>query len=253
MIAALPMYDMPWLRGETDRLWQAVHAQLPEAPDSLNRSRDPWEIWQAPDLLLAQTCGLPYRAHLHGKVQLVASPDHRLPGCPPGYYRSTLIRRAGDTRDLPELAQGVMAFNDPLSQSGWAAPVARLAALGLAPPARTICTGAHLASVAAILEGRADFAAIDAVTLHLFAAHHPAAMARLDAFAQTAPTPALPFITARTRDPAPIATALAAGIAALSPADRAALCLHGVVVLPPSAYTALPLPPAPKERAQPPI
>ncbi|MCM2561429.1 PhnD/SsuA/transferrin family substrate-binding protein [Lutimaribacter sp. EGI FJ00014] len=249
------MYDLPWLRGPTDRLWHAVRAHLPDAmrdaaPAAPTRDADPWDIWQSPDLLLAQTCGLPFRARLHERVALVASPDHRLHDCALGQYRSTLIRRRDDTRRLEQLAQGIMAYNEPLSQSGWAAPMAHLAARGLAPGC-LLQTGAHLASVDAVAEGRADFAAIDAVTLALFAAHDPDTMARLDPFDHTTPTPALPYITAARHDPAPIATALAAGIAAISADDRAALYLHGVTRLPPSAYTAMPIPDAPDQAANP--
>jgi ABC-type phosphate/phosphonate transport system substrate-binding protein len=246
------MYDLPWLRGATDRLWQAVRPHLPDAPVSLARGHDLWSVWQAADLTLAQTCGLPFRARLHDRVTLVATPDHRLPSCPPGHYRSALIRRRGDGRDLAALTQGVMAYNEPMSQSGWAAPVAHMADLGLTP-GRLMQTGAHLASIAAVDEARADFAAIDAVTLALFAAHDPVAMARLDVFAKTRPTPALPYITAAGHEAEPIADALAAGIATLAPADRAALCLHGVARLPATSYTVMPLPPAPKEQARPPI
>lgn len=254
MIAALPMYDPPWAQDANDRLWQAVRAHLPpelraRAPVALTRDHDLWQVWQSPDLVLAQTCGLPFRARLHDQVTLVASPDHGLPGCPPGHYRSTLIRRQGDPRALPALVASVMAYNEPLSQSGWAAPVAHLATLGLAPGI-TMRTGAHIASIRAVAEGQADFAAVDAVTWAMVRQGLPDLAARIDPFDQTAPTPALPYITARgdhpvTHDTA-LATALAQGIAALAPADRATLHLAGITRLPVTAYTALPLPPAPK-------
>lgn len=245
------MYDMPWAQAANDRLWQAVRAHLPsdlqsKAPETLTRDRDLWQVWQAPDLLLAQTCGLPFRARLHAGVTLVASPDHRLPGCPPGHYRSVLIRRQGDTRDLPALVKSVMAYNEPLSQSGWAAPVAHLAGLGLEPEA-TLRTGAHHASIRAVAGGQADFAAIDAVTWAMVVEGQPDLAAQIDPFDQTAPTPALPYITAPGQDGETLAMALAQGIAALSPQDRATLHLHGITRLPATAYTALPLPPAPKD------
>ena len=251
MIAALPMYDPPWAQGANDRLWQAVRAHLPydmrsRAPVALTRDADPWKLWQSPDLLLAQTCGLPFRARLHDRVTLVASPDHGLPGCPPGHYRSTLIRRQGDTRDLPALIATVMAYNEPLSQSGWAAPVAHLALLGLAPGA-TRRTGAHIASIRAVAEGRADFAAIDAVTWAMVRHGLPDLAARIDPFDQTAPTPALPYITAPGHDAGALALALEQAMAALTPADRATLHLHGIARLPATAYTVMPLPPAPED------
>ena len=68
MIASLPMYDMPHLRGAHDRYWTAIRDALGYGPDALTRGGDPWAEWQSPDLLLGQTCGLPYRARLHDKV-----------------------------------------------------------------------------------------------------------------------------------------------------------------------------------------
>jgi hypothetical protein len=68
VIAALPMYDRPETRAATDRFWELTRDALSlrgiDAPEALTRDRDPWDIWQAPDLVLAQTCGLPYRSGL---------------------------------------------------------------------------------------------------------------------------------------------------------------------------------------------
>lgn len=244
MIATLGMYDMPHARAANDRLWAGVRDALGFGPDMLTRDADPWKIWQASDLLLAQTCGMPYRTRLHDRVQLVATPDHHLPDCPPGHYFSYLVKRHDDPRDLAALASGTLAYNEALSQSGWAAPVNHLAAQGLTPTT-SLQTGAHLASVAAVLDGRADFAAIDAVTLLMFGDNDPDARAMLTAFERTTPTPALPYITATGRDPAPLAQALSAAIAALVPDDRATLHLHGTLQIPAAGYLAIRTPPAP--------
>lgn len=245
MIASLPMYDLPSCQAANDRLWQAFIEHYGAGPDALTRGADPWQVWQAPDLLLAQTCGLPYRAKLYGNVRLVASPDHGLSDCPAGYYFSHLIRRRGDARGLAELSQGIMAYNEGLSQSGWAAPLGHLATKGLAPT-RVFQTGAHVDSVRAVATGKADYAAIDAVTLGLLAREDGDLVALIDPFDRTTPTPALPFITAKDRDPNPIAAALGAAITALEDADRTALALHGIVQVPSEDYVALPLPPAPE-------
>ncbi|WP_147103769.1 phosphate/phosphite/phosphonate ABC transporter substrate-binding protein [Tateyamaria sp. syn59] len=243
MIASLGMYDMPHIRGAHDRLWADIRAALGYGPETLTRNDDLWRIWQSPDLLLAQTCGLPYRAKLHGNVALVGTPDYDLPDCPPGHYFSYLIRRREDTRSLKALCnQGIMAFNDGLSQSGWAAPIAHMSP---DTPRQTRPTGSHVASLEAVRNGRADYAAVDAVTYLLWADAHPDSAAWLDAFDRTEPTPALPYITAQTRDPAPLADALRMAIARLSPADRSALRLKGLVDIAAAAYLALSIPPAP--------
>lgn len=248
MKAALAMYDRPETRGATDRFWGLIRDRLRaaglSAPDALDRDSAYHAPWTAPDLLLAQTCGLPYRSRLHGQVTLVGTPDYALEGCPPGHYRSALVARAGDARDLAALAAGVLAINDAGSQSGWAAPAAHAAARGLAFAAVAV-TGAHAASARAVAEGRADLAALDAVTWRLIGRHDPALAARLRVVEMTDPTPGLPLITAKGRDPAPLFAAVAGAIAALAPADRDALGLAGIVAIPAAAYLALPLPPDP--------
>ena len=243
MRAMLGMYDMPALRPVNDRFWSLIRAHLSEGPGKLTRDRDFWEIWQDPDLVFAQTCGMPYRTRLHGTVHLVGTPDYGLPGCPPGHYCSVFVARADDARILPELATGVFAYNEALSQSGWAAPVTHLSELGLAP-ARLLETGGHALSAQAVAEGHADFASLDALTWVLLQEHTDLGQ-RLRQVATTRPTPALPYITAITRDPAPVAAAVRAAIADLSPADRAALHIRGLIDIAPDLYLAVPNPPPP--------
>lgn len=247
MQASLPMYDRAEVQPANDRLWAGVRARLQggEVPQTLLRGVWPlWDHWTDPGLILSQTCGLPYRARLHDRVTLVASPDYGLEGCAPGYYRSVLIARAADTRAVPaDFAGAALAVNDGLSQSGWGAiwEFARDAGIALRP---ALETGGHRASALAVLEGRADWASIDAQTWALIRRWDDWATG-LKVIGLTRPTPALPFITARGRDPAPIRAALAGAIAAMSVADRAVLGLRGVVEIAPEAYLAVPVPPAP--------
>ena len=244
MIASLAMYDLPPVRGATDRYWQAIRARLGNGPVALTRDRDLWQIWQSPDLLLAQTCGYPYRARLHGHVTLVGTPDYGLPGCPPGHYNSVFIARADDPRvDPADFAGAMFAYNEALSQSGWAAPQTWARARGLVFGS-AVASGAHAASVRMVTEGQADIAAIDALTWGLLSEHTPVTDG-LKELARTDPTPALPYITTRTRDPAPILRAIAAAIGDLAEADRAALHLKGVVHTTAEDYLSVPTPPGP--------
>jgi hypothetical protein len=241
MIAALPMYDRPEIGGAIDVFWglirDALRARGGAAPEALARGGDPWAIWQDPSLVLSQTCGLPFRARLHDKVALVATPDYGLPGCPSGYYNSVIIARPGPLPHRPRLA-----INDPLSQSGWAALVAWIAAKDIARGPVTV-TGAHAASARAVADGLADLAAIDAQTWRLLLRHAGADPAF--EIARTPPTPGLPLITSLAHAPEDIAKAVAQACAALDPATRAALDLQGIVQIDKAAYLALPLPPDP--------
>ena len=248
MIAALPMYDRAETRAAIDRLWSAIASRLRaagiDAPAGLTRGADAWELWQSPDLLLAQTCGLPFRAHLHRRVALVGTPDYGLPGCPPGYYRSVIVARAADAAPGRAPERPRLAYNDALSQSGWAAALDWATAQGLRFSA-LVETGAHAASAAAVAGGQADIAAIDAVTWRLLRRHDPAA-AGLRELARTAPVPGLPLITARGRDTRAIAQAVTGAVAGLDRADRAALGLVGLAQIPAGEYLALPVPPHPE-------
>ena len=248
MHASLPMYDRPELRPATDAFWaltrDALRPQGIDAPEALSRdAASPWDLWTSPDLLLSQTCGLPLRARLHDRVQLVCTPDFGLPHCPFGHYTSVLVTRR-DLADAP-LARLLTrpAANEALSQSGWGALCAHAARHGLTPR-RPVLTGGHAASARAVLAGRADIAAIDAQTWRFLLRHEPD-LAALHEYARTEPTPALPLITAKGRDPAPILAALEDALAALPEHHRAALCLKGFARLPLCAYTALAIPPDP--------
>lgn len=244
MIAALPMYDRPETAAANDGFWSAIRRALGFGPDRLTRDGDLWDIWQSDDLLLAQTCGLPYRARLHPHVTLVATPDYGLPGCPPGHYNSVLVVRRGSPADhISAFEGGVLAYNEALSQSGWAAPMGYAAAFDVAFGGFEK-TGAHVASARAVAEGRADIAAIDALTWAL--------IQRYDAFAKelreldrTVPTPALPLITSRSMDPAPLRDALHHAVAEMGQDDKDLLGLHGIVTLSEQQYLDHPIPAAP--------
>lgn len=249
MIASLPMYDRAETAPVNDRLWARIRdgmrAAGMEAPEALTRGADDlWPQWTAPDLALSQTCGFPYRSRLHGQVTLIGTPDFAVQGCPPGHYRSVFVARANDPRhDLADFDGAAFAYNEALSQSGWAAPQTHAAGLGLRlPPA--LRTGAHRLSALAVAEGRADLAALDAVTWRMLRRWDPAAAA-LREVAQTDPTPGLPYIAHRGADAPALFAIIAAAIAAMDAADREATGLVGLIRIPPEAYLAVPTPPAP--------
>lgn len=253
MIASLPMYDRPELRAETDRYWALIREELSargiDAPESLRRGDAVlMPQWESPDLILSQTCGFPYRARLHGRVELVGTPDFGNAGCAPGYYRSVLIARADDPRGVFEAFDGArIAYNDGLSQSGWAAPINHAAARGirLLPGVET---GSHRASFVAVAEGRAELAAIDALTWSLISEFEDVSGVKV--VGATEPTPALPYVTAKGRDAGAIFAAVAAAIARLDARDRVRLHLRGIVAIPAEAYLAVPIPPAPDRIGQ---
>ncbi|SEM17061.1 ABC transporter, phosphonate, substrate-binding protein [Roseovarius azorensis] len=244
MIASLPMYDRPETATANDRLWQAVRSHLGYGPEHLTRGGDVWDHWQSADLVLSQTCGYPYRARLHGRVTLVGSPVLDLPECPPGHYHSVLVVRRDDPRTAPQdYATARFAYNEALSQSGWAAPQNWAAARGFAF-SNPVQTGAHRASALAVSEGRADIASLDALSWKIMR-QHDAFTDDLRVLGLTDPTPALPYITAQGRDPAVLRLALQAAIAGLCAADRTTLGLTGIILVPAEDYLVTPNPAPP--------
>lgn len=252
MIASLPMYTRPELRAANDAFWVQIRDGLRArglgAPDALDLEIGVWDAWESPDLCFSQTCNMPYRTRLHAAVTLIGAADYGLDGAAHGQYYSEFVVRSGDAGKRPEdFASARFAYNEVLSQSGWASAQNWAASRGFAFPA-SLQTGAHLESARAVAEGRADIATIDAVTWRL--------LQRYEAFAEglisvgrTDQSPGLSFITRARQDPAPYRAAITSAIAALSPEHRQAIGIKAVVAIPAATYLAIPTPPAPKNGA----
>lgn len=204
-VASLGMYDHPGQRAANDALWSAVADRLRRqgiaAPAALDRDRPVEAIWRDPALLLAQCCGYPLVADRDLALRVVAMPHYAFPGGTPGHHFSRILVRADDSAaTLADLAGRTAAINAPLSNTG--ANLLRAAVAKIAPAERffaaTRITGSHRASVAAVSEGLADVAAIDAVTHAVLTRDEPQALTGLRQIATTPLAPNLPFVTART-------------------------------------------------------
>lgn len=205
-VATLPMYDWPEVADATDALWAELRSALGtagfDAPETLARPDDPEPLWRDPNLLLGQTCGLPFALGMCGDADLVATPCHAAEGCDGPLYRSALIvRRDGPARHLASLHGRRAAINARNSYSGFATFGATIAkAAGKKPCFGEIVeTGGHRASVLAVAEGRADIAAIDCVAWAFARRHDPDHAAALRVLGWTGPAPGLPLITAGGR------------------------------------------------------
>lgn len=244
MIANLMMYARPELEEAHNRYWQLIRKHLTghgiSSPLTLSQDADEFDVWKHPQLVLSQTCGMPYRLFLHGSVNLVGTPDYGLADCAPGFYRSALITRA-DRKPAPlaSFANATIAYNQTISQSGYAALInhANCHGVSLKP---SLQTHSHLQSAFAVADGRADLAALDAVTWRLIEKYEPVA-SDLAVLEWTEPTPGLPYITAL--DPAPVFDAVSRAIAELPAAMRQSLGIRGLVKIPASEYLKVPNPP----------
>ncbi|MBL4749893.1 MAG: PhnD/SsuA/transferrin family substrate-binding protein [Amylibacter sp.] len=241
MIASLPMYLRPENQGAHDRYWQLIRTNLIqndiEAPALLSEG-ETLDHWCRDDLLLSQTCGMPYRLHLHEQVQLVGTPDYGLPDCPAGYYNSVIIVNAHDTRsDLADFASANLAVNAMISQSGFAAVQSTAKKAGFQFENLSI-SGGHLTSANMVATDKADIAAIDAMTWHDIQKYNDFPN-QIKVLMKTTPTPGLPYICALGIDRQAVAQAVTDAIATLTEKDRDALNIHGLIQIPKADYLAV--------------
>jgi ABC-type phosphate/phosphonate transport system substrate-binding protein len=245
MRAMISMYDMPERRPAIAAWWAGLarhwHAAgLRDIPaETQTTDGDPYALWLAPDLFIAQTCGYPLTHRLKERVTLVGTPVYAVDGCAGGRYHSVIVaRRESDIHSLDDVAGKVAALNGYDSQSGWNA--LRHCLIGKGAPARLVETGGHRKSVAAVRDGRADVAAIDCVTYAGMQQLVPQEVAPLRIIARSASAPALPFVTRRDIAPGDLEklrAGLRAAIADPSLAGtRAAMLLSGIEIIPLQAY-----------------
>lgn len=250
MIALLPMYDWPELASAHDSFWAAVRDNLHgagiDAPRDLSRCGDLWAAWNDPDLVLGQTCSLPFRSNLFDHVNLVGALDYQVPNAPAGYYYSQLIVRDSAPANLGDYAGRTLAFNGHDSQSGWAAPQFFAMKYGISFAA-TLHTGSHCNSAQAVADGQADIAAIDAITWRMICRYLPDTANNLRVLGHTPPTPGLPLITAQPAQP--VANAVRTAIANLPRDIRDILGFQALVDIPVADYLSMPIPATPTQVA----
>ena len=246
MIASLSMYARPETADAVENLWALIRGNLTtagvDAPIVLTQDTNPMSVWTDPGLVLSQTCGMPYRKFLHGKVQLVGTPQLDLPDCTAGHYFSVFVVRKDDPRQtLVEFDNARFAYNEENSQSGLAAPLNYATLLGVTFGNR-IQSGGHIKSAEMVAFNTADIASIDAVTWELIK-RYDGFVSDLRVLDRTKPTtPTLPFITSMAHDPAVIRDALASALANLPNEQKQRLCLCGLVQIPANDYLRIPNP-----------
>ncbi len=223
-LATLPMYDWRERHGQVDQFYALLRARVPQLPAALTRpetAQDLHALWRDAALLLGQTCWGPMQAGLAAHVHVLAQPLYDdVPGGKGVCYRSAIVMRGGracpppahDAAALPEGLTGARpAINALESMSGFIAMAQDMGVPDL--ESHALITGSHRASIRAVAEGAADFAAIDCRSWALAQAHEPAARG-LTVAGWTALRPGLPYITARAT-PLALRCALAGVLAQL--------------------------------------
>lgn len=197
--AELSMYVAPERVREATAQWLARILELLQATRRDASSLQLLELFKAPELLLAQTCGYPLMTQLRGRVQLIGRPRYELPDSSAGEHCSVIVSRESDPRRvLSDFKNSRGVINDLHSNSGmnlfrhqlahWQQDGRFFASVAL--------SGAHQQSLRWVREGWADLASIDSVTFAYLARYSPAEVAGLRIVARTASAPTLPYISA---------------------------------------------------------
>lgn len=201
---AFPMYVLPEVQADMRALWTRLHSQLrgrlelpglPDAPEF----EDPLADGGIPDeLLLWQYCGYPYVTRWHGRIQPLACLHYDAPHCEGGRHRSVIILRKGaGAQSIAEMRGCRAAINGHDSNTGM-----NLLRHAVAPYAEEgrffggiIETGAHIESLRAVAQGRADMASIDCVTFAYIGDYLPELASKVRVLGVTASSPSLPLFT----------------------------------------------------------
>lgn len=212
-------------------------------PDSLNGHENPHHDWHHPQLFMSQTCGYPLRYEFSDTLEVIAVPRYRTEGCEGVNYSSMVVARYEDRHlSLSDFADRRLAYNVENSQSGYSAMRAVIAPLanGQRFFSKTLKTGVHLKSMAAVVEKKADVCAIDCVVWGLAKRIFPELVQALCVIAHTPMAPSLPYVTLKTCSPEDL-QALRRGLlkSAEDPAHkdlRALLLIESFDILPGSVY-----------------
>ncbi len=190
--ASVAMYPFVEVRDAYEHLWRLIRERLPWLPTELGWPDDPAATWRSPDLVVGQTCAWPLMTSLTDAVRVVGSFAHTVPGTVGATYRSVIVAR--DDVEPGTLAGGRAAVNDLQSLSGWVSLLHAVHGPGARWHGTVLLTGAHVESIRAVHDGRADIASIDAVTWWLVSQLRPHLVDGLVEIGSGPRVPCLPVI-----------------------------------------------------------
>jgi len=202
-VFSLPMYDWPQVRAATDAWARGIAKHLrghgfAEAPLEIIRQGEYQELWNAPDLLLSQSCGYPLTHQYEKTLMPVITPHYSVEGCSgPAFSSFVFVRAADNISSLLELRGRTCVYNDRISMSGmlalkllFAPYAARGNFFGCA-----VESGSHVKSLEAVQRGIADVCSIDAICIGLARRYRPELLSGLAEIARSPLVPGLPYVT----------------------------------------------------------
>jgi ABC-type phosphate/phosphonate transport system substrate-binding protein len=163
------------------------------------------ELWARDDKAAVFMCGLPY-SRATPQPHLLAAP---VPSAPefhgqPLYWSEFVVAAQSAHRSLEDSFGGRIAFTTPESQSGFAAPLRHLREASDGTPLYREVIAPQITpqgALAAVAEGRADIAAVDAYSLQLLRRFAPELAARVRVVARTESRPIPPLVASQPFQP----------------------------------------------------
>jgi ABC-type phosphate/phosphonate transport system substrate-binding protein len=157
------------------------------------------ELWTHPRKAAVFMCGLPFARATHAPSLLAAPvPSPGEFGGQPRYWSEFVVHADSPYHELDDTFGGRIALTSSESQSGFAAPLRHLRQAGGPRPLFREVIAPQItpqAALAAVAEGRADVAAIDAYSLSLLRRYAPELVANARVVAKTEPRP-IPLLIA---------------------------------------------------------
>ncbi len=152
---------------------------------------------------VAWICGRPYVQLFDSgaPIELLAAPvmaGERY-GDRPIYFSDVVVRRDSPFERFEDLSGASWAYNEPGSQSGYHITCYSLACRGETERffGRVVGSGAHVRSLAMVLDGEIDASAIDSTVLEWEITHDPTLAERLRVIASLGPSPIPPLVVSR--------------------------------------------------------
>ncbi|MGA8709580.1 MAG: PhnD/SsuA/transferrin family substrate-binding protein [Steroidobacteraceae bacterium] len=156
------------------------------------------ELWAHPRKAAVFMCGLPFTRTLPSPYLLAAPvPSPAEFGGQPLYWSEFVVHADSPHRALRDTFGGRIALTSAESQSGFAAPLRYLRTAGGERPLFREVIAPQITpqgALAAVAEGRADVAAIDAYSLTLLRRYAPELVANARVVAKTEPRPIPPLV-----------------------------------------------------------
>ena len=202
------MYDFPEVQDSTEKLLAALVEALEscnetahvQTPDSSVHA-ELMKMWRSNDMVLSQSCGLPFMEELHQFVNVIGTPLWTDVSDERGRYQTVIVvREALGISSIAEVQGMRPVVSNTQSLSGWCSLGVAIAEVTNDPSfvRPFVQSGGHARSLQMLQDNNADFASIDAATFRLLKRHRPKLTNGLRTIGHGPVVPATPIIVSKS-------------------------------------------------------